>query len=96
VDGDLWGGRKVLDIWLKGDGQPGPITAYLAFNSKYYVQIGHGNYTEIELVPKGATFKSGWQEFVIHLDQVKNLNICSQLFLDPNKRALQIGPIYVK
>ena len=96
VDGALWQGKKFLDIWLKGDGKPGPITAYLAFHSQYFVELGKGNYTEVTLVPKGGTFKDGWQEFVIHLDQVKNLSQVSQLFFDPNKRKLQIGPILVK
>ena len=96
VDGQLWNGKKVLDIWLKGDGQPGPITAYLAFQSQYFVELGKGNYTEVSLVAKGDTFKAGWHEYVIHLDQVKNLNQVSQLFFDPNKRRLQIGPILVK
>ncbi len=96
IDGALWSGKKVLDIWLKGDGKPGPITAYLSFKSQPYVEIGHGNYTEVELVPKGGTFAAGWHEFVIHLDQVKNLKEVSTMFLDPNKRRLQIGPILVK
>jgi len=96
VDGALWAGKKVLDIWLKGDGKPGPITAYLAFHSQYYVEIGKGNYTQVELVPKGGTFANGWQEFVVHLDKVRNLSQVTQLFLDPNKRRLQIGPIFVK
>jgi len=96
VDGALWGGKKVLDIWLKGDGKPGPITAYLAYKSQYYVEIGHGNYTEVELVPKGSTFTAGWHEYSIPLSKVKNLSQVSQLFLDPNKRRLQIGSILVK
>ena len=96
VDGDLWKDKKVLDIWLKGDGQPGPITAYLAFQSQYYVEIGKGNYTEVDLVPKGQVFTPGWHEYAINLDHVKNRNAVSQIFLDPNKRRLQIGPIYVK
>lgn len=96
IDGDLWQGKKLLDIWLKGDGKPGPITAYLAYHSQYYVEIGHNNYTEIDLIPKGTAFASGWHEYVIHLDKVKNLKQVSTLFLDPNKRRLQIGPIFLK
>jgi hypothetical protein len=60
------------------------------------VEIGHTNYTEVALVPKGAVFTSGWHEYVIHLDKVKNLKEVSTLFLDPNKRRLQIGQILVK
>jgi len=96
IDGDLWENKKTLNIWLKGDGKPGPITAYLAYHSQYYVEIGHGNYTEIPLVPKGSVFSSGWHEYVIHLDKVKNLKEVSTMFLDPNKRRLQIGPILLK
>ncbi len=47
VDGELWQGRKALNIWLKGDGRPGPITAYFAFHSSYFLEIGKGNYTAV-------------------------------------------------
>jgi len=96
IDGDLWQGKTALTIWLKGDGKPGPITAYLAYKSQYYVEIGHNNYTEIQLVPKGTAFPVGWHQYVIHLEKVKHLKEVSTLFLDPNKRRLQIGAIRLK
>ncbi len=96
VDGMLWQGRKTLSIWLRGDGRPGPITANFAFHSNYFLEVGKGNYTAIPLVPRGATFTSGWHEYVVHLDKVKKLSQVSQLFLDSNKRPLHIGQVLLK
>ncbi|MDR3689823.1 MAG: hypothetical protein P4L46_10625 [Fimbriimonas sp.] len=96
IDGDLWEGKQVLDIWLKGDGQPGPIRAYFASHPNYYVEIGKGNTTEIDLVPTGFKFANGWKEYAIPLRTIKNLSQVSTLFLDANKRNLQIGPITLR
>ncbi len=96
IDGVLWGSKTVFDIWLKGDGQPGPIRAYFAWKPNYYVEIGKDNSTQIDLVPTGATFTGGWREYAVNLKRIKNLSQVSTLFLDSNKRNLQIGPILVK
>jgi len=96
IDGALWSGKKVFDIWLKGDGQPGPIRAYFASHPNYYVEIGKENTTEIDLVPTGATFADGWKEYAVPLAKIKNVSQVCTMFLDPNKRALQIGSILVK
>lgn len=96
IDGDLWAGKKVLDIWLKGDGQVGPIRAYLVANPNYYLELGGKSNTEFDLVPTGATFAPGWKEYTIPLDKVANLGQVSSLFFDSSKRKLQFGPILVK
>ena len=96
IDGDLWEGKSAFDIWLKGDGQPGPIRAYFTFKPNYYVEIGRGNSTEFDLVPTGAKFASGWKEYTVPLKSIKYLSQVSTLFLDPNKRSLQIGPITLR
>lgn len=96
VDGEFWTGRRSLSIWLKGDGKPGPIRAYLALEPNYYLEVGRKNYATIDLVPTGATFTAGWSEYSIPLSKVPNLNLMSTLFLDSQKRKLQIGPITLK
>ncbi len=96
VDGVLWGNKQTFNIWLKGDGLAGPISAYFAFHPNYYVEIGKANYTQVDLVPTGSVFAKGWKEYSVSLKKIKNLAQVSTLFLDPNKRNLQIGSILVK
>ena len=96
IDGDLWPGKKSLHIWLKGDGKPGPIRAYLVFSPNYYLEVERKNFTPVDLVPNGATFITGWNEYSIPLSKVQHLDQVSTLFFDTQKRKLQIGPIILK
>jgi hypothetical protein len=96
VDGELWTSKKTLSIWLKGDGKPGPIRAYLTRHPNYYLEIERKDYTVVDLVPTGKTFDADWNEYRIPLDKVPNLSEVSTLFLDTQKRKLQIGPIKLK
>jgi hypothetical protein len=96
VDGDLWTGKKSLSIWLKGDGQPGPIRAYLVHEPNYYLEVERKNYATIDLVSAGSNFASGWNEYSIPLSKVANLSRMSTLFFDSQKRKLQIGAIILK
>jgi len=96
VDGELWAGKKSLSIWLKGDGKPGPIRAYLAIQPNYYLELEKKNYVAIDLVPAGSTFPSGWNEYSVPLGKVTRLVEVSSLFFDSQKRKLQIGPIILK
>jgi len=96
VDGDLWQGKKVLDIWLKGDGQPGPIRAYLITRPSYDLTIDKTNSIAVDLVSGGSPFASGWNEYSIPLSKVPNLDQVTCLFFDSQKRKLQIGPIILK
>lgn len=96
VDAQFWQNRKFLDIWLKGDGQPGPVTVFLAFRSDYFLEAARGNYTKVTLVPASGKFTPGWAEYVVPLNKVQYLGNVSQIFIDPGKRRLQIGPIFLK
>jgi hypothetical protein len=96
IDGDLWTGKKSLHIWLKGDGKPGPIRAYLVFSPNYYLEVERKNFTTVDLIPSGATFTTGWNEYSIPLSKVQHLDQVSTLFFDSQKRKLQIGPIILK
>lgn len=96
VDGALWAGRKSLSIWLKGDGKPGPIRAYLAFDPGPSLDFSRKNYAVIDLVSPDEKFAAEWSEYSIPLGRVPNLSRMSTLFLDPQKRKLQIGPILLK
>jgi len=96
VDGDLWAGKRSLSIWLKGDGKPGPIRAYLVYSPNYYLEVERKNYTAIDLVPTGSTFAAGWKEYSIPLAKVSHLDQVSTLFFDSQKRRLQLGPIILK
>jgi hypothetical protein len=96
VDGDLWTGKKSLSIWLKGDGKPGPIRAYFVLNPNYYLEIEKQNYTAVELVSKGSTFAAGWNEYSIPLGKIAKLDQVSTMFIDSQKRKLQIGSITLK
>ena len=96
VDGAFWSGKKSLSIWLKGDGKPGPIRAYLVRQPNYYLEVERKNYATIDLVPAGSNFAAGWNEYSIPLSKVSNLGQMSSLFFDSQKRKLQIGPIILK
>ncbi len=96
VDGDLWAGKKTLNLWLKGDGNPGPIRAYLTYSPNYYLEVERKNYTVADLVPTGSTFALGWNEYSIPLSKVGRLAEVSTLFLDSSHRKLQLGPILLK
>jgi hypothetical protein len=96
IDGDLWSGKKTLSLWLKGDGNPGPIRAYLTYSPNYYLEVERKNYTVVDLVPSGATFTIGWNEYSIPLGKVSRLSEVSTLFLDSSHRKLQLGPILLK
>jgi len=96
IDGDLWKDKKVLDIWLKGDGKPGPITAYMVYDSNLYVEIAKLKSQPVELVPKGGTFTAGWTEYSIPLSKIPNLDQVTSLIIDSQLRKLQMGPILVK
>jgi hypothetical protein len=96
VDAELWSGKKSLLIWLKGDGKPGPIRAHLAYEPSYALQLERKNYTTIDLVPSGVSFAAGWNEYSIPLTKISRLSQMSTLFLDSQKRKLQIGPITLK
>jgi len=96
VDGDLWAGKKTLNIWLKGDGKPGPIRAYLTYSPNYYLEVERKNYTAVDLVPTGSTFAAAWNEYSIPLAKVGHLREVSTLFIDSSHRKLQLGPIVLK
>ena len=96
MDGDLWTGKKSLSMWLKGDGKPGPIRAYLVFSPNYYLEVERKNYAAVDIVPTGATFSLGWNEYSIPLSKVLHREQVSTLFFDTQKRKLQIGPILLK
>ena len=93
---DLWAGKKTLSLWLKGDGNPGPIRAYLTYSPNYYLEVERKNYTVVDLVPTGSTFALGWNEYSIPLSKVGRLAEISTLFLDSSHRKLQLGPILLK
>ncbi|MGC5230931.1 hypothetical protein, partial [Klebsiella pneumoniae] len=63
IDGALWSGKQTLNLWLKGDGDVGPIKAYLVANPNYYFDLARGGYTEFDLVPTGQYFARGWKEY---------------------------------
>ena len=96
IDGVLWKGKKTLSIWLKGEGKPGPIRAYLTYDSNYYLEVERKNYTAIELIAAGTPFAAEWREYSIPLDKVTHLDQVTSLFFDSQKRKLQIGPIILK
>lgn len=97
VDAIFWRGKKTLSIWLKGDGQKGPVTVYMASNPNWYLEADKKNYLPVELVGRAETFSNEWAEYLIPLTKIPNLGNVSSLFLyTEKKRALQIGPITLK
>lgn len=94
IEPQFWKGAKELVVTLKGDGQVGPLNAYLAYDSGCYLDKSAGHYTRFELVPAGKPFSIGWREFVIPLNKVASLGKVSALFLEvAGPRSLQIGEI---
>lgn len=96
TDCEFWNGKKTLSIWLKGDGKPGPIVAYLVSNPNYYFEYNKKNFSAVELVGAKEIFANGWAEYVIPLAKIPNLASDSSIFINPGKRKLQIGQIALK
>lgn len=101
LDIAFWKGAKEISIYLKGDGKPGPVTAYMAYDVNYYLDKSVGNFTAFPLVPTGQVFGAGWHEYVIPLSKVTNLARVGTLYIDPGvdktnptgKRVLQLGAV---
>jgi hypothetical protein len=93
IEPKFWKGGSELSVWLKGDGKPGPVTAYLTWDTNYYVDTTVPNYTKFSLVPTGKTFTSGWKEYVITLSKVNNLERVTSLTIDLGGRPLQLGVV---
>lgn len=93
IEPKFWKGGKEISIYLKGNGKPGPITAYLTWDTNYFVDVSVPNYTKFQLVPTGKVFAAGWQEYVIPLAKVNNLNRVTSLTIDAGGRPLQMGTV---
>jgi dienelactone hydrolase len=94
IDPMFWKGGKEISILLKGDGKPGPVTAYLAYDTNYYIDKSLPNFTQFQLIPTGKVFTAGWKEYVLPLSKVSNLARVGSLFIQSgNARPVQIGTI---
>ncbi|MGV3614958.1 MAG: hypothetical protein ACO1SV_06445 [Fimbriimonas sp.] len=94
IDPMFWKGGKEISVFLKGDGKPGPVTAYMAYDTNYYIDKSVPNYTQFQLVPTGQVFAAGWKEYVLPLSKVANLPRVGSLFFETaGSRPLQIGTI---
>jgi hypothetical protein len=94
IEPQFWKGAKEISIFLKGDGKPGPVTAFLAFDPHYYLDKSVPNYTQFQLVPTGQVFANGWKEYVIPVSKISNLARVSTLFIEvAGQRPLQLGGV---
>lgn len=94
IDPMFWKGGKEISIMLKGDGKPGPVSAFMAYDTDYYLDKSLPNFTEFKLVPTGKVFAAGWKEYIIPLGKVANLSRVGSLFLESaGARPIQIGTI---
>jgi hypothetical protein len=90
----LWKGGKELRFWLKGDGKPGPVTLYLTWSTSYYLDKDQKDYVALPIVPAGATFKEGWQEFMIPLDKIPPIKKVDALYFEvPVGRKLVVDGV---
>jgi dienelactone hydrolase len=90
----LWRGAKELRFWLKGDGRPGPINLYLTRDTNYYLDKDNKNFVMLPIVPAGSTFKAGWQEFTIPLNQIPKWQQVDALYFEvPLGRTLTVDGV---
>jgi len=89
----LWDHPTELHMFLKGDGKPGPLDVYLAYDTSYWLDHQRKNYAKITLVNAEETFSAEWKEYVIPLDVVDNLEKIDSMFFDMGTRTLLIDDI---
>lgn len=89
----LWKDAKELSIYLKGDGKVGALSAYITYDTNYYIDKSVANFTQFKLVADGQVMAPGWKEYVIPLNKVNNLNRVGIFFFEPGNHTLQVGAI---
>ncbi len=71
----FWTTPKKLTVYLKGDGLPGGVVAYLSADRDYWKA------TPITLVPENGVFPAMWKQYSIPLDGIKDLKTMSTLVI---------------
>jgi hypothetical protein len=93
----LWKDAKELHFFLKGDGGKGPVNLYLGRHTRYSLDKDDlRSNSLIQIVKADETFPTGWQEYSIPLEKIRDLKKVDSLWFETPGRKLVIDGVQLK